>query len=158
MRLGTNGMDGCRVELTRRRRAGAKGGDARRVRFTVQMTLELERVYDREVSILLTDNREIQELNRDFRGIDKPTDVLAFASDEAEYALGNDSLGDVIVSVEYATRQAASRRVSLDSELELLAVHGTLHLLGYDHAEPEEAQVMRNRTRSIRRALARLRK
>lgn len=62
-------------------------------------------------------------------------------------------LGDVVISVERATAQAASRKAPLDSELELRAVHGTLHLLGYDHAEPEEAKLMRARTRRIRRKL-----
>lgn len=143
------------VELVRRRRAGARGGDARAVRRAIEVTLELEGALGREVSVLLTDDREIAELNRDFRGLDEPTDVLAFALDEAETPALDRSLGDVIISVERAAAQAVARKVSLDAELELLAVHGTLHLLGYDHGEPGEARAMRNRTRSIRRALAR---
>lgn len=180
-----------RVELVRRRRKGARGGDAKAVRRAVATTLRVEGVDGREVSVLLTDDREIQSLNLAYRGFDKPTDVLAFALDEIGTAAAEDgegpilvfegleeldaaglsfppgespelvaeeregaSLGDVVISVERARAQAASRRVTLDSELELLAVHGTLHLLGYDHAEADEARIMRNRTRAVRRRLA----
>lgn len=139
------------VEVTRRRRAGARGGEVRAVRRSVEATLVAEGAAGRELSVLLTDDAEIHALNRDYRGKDKPTDVLAFALDEAGGPLG--PLGDVIISVERAAAQARSRRVTLARELELLAVHGTLHLLGYDHAEPAEAAVMRARTRAIRRAL-----
>lgn len=141
------------VLLTRRRRKGAGGGSTEAVRRAVEMTLEVENAGEREVSVLLTDDREIHQLNRAWRHKDAPTDVLAFALDEAPAEIEG-SLGDVIISVERARRQAASRRVDLDSELELLAVHGTLHLLGYDHAEPAEAKKMRARTRMIRRRIA----
>lgn len=141
------------VLIERRRRKGARGGAARQVRRAVEAVLAYEGAVHREVSVLLTDDAEIQTLNRDYRGVDKPTDVLAFAMDEAGAV--DLSLGDVVISVERARAQAASRNVELDRELELLAVHGTLHLLGYDHAEPGEARVMRNRTRAIRRGLRR---
>ncbi len=141
------------VSLTRRRRQGAQGGSPARVRRAVEMTLEVESAEGREVSVLLTDDAEIHELNRGYRGVDRPTDVLAFALDEA--GVVDVGLGDVVISVERARAQAKSRRTDLDRELELLAVHGTLHLLGYDHAEPGEARAMRNRTRLIRRRLCR---
>ena len=144
--------------MTRRRRVGATGGDGRAVKRAVEVTLKVEGAEDREVSILLTDDREIHALNRDFRGVDKPTDVLAFALDEAEDGAIDPSLGDVVISVECARRQASSRRTSLDTELELLVVHGTLHLLGYDHDAPEAARRMRNRTRAVRRRLDSLRR
>lgn len=143
------------VSLTRRRRTGAAGGDGRAAKRAVTATLEMEGAEGREVSLLLTDDREIHQLNRAYRGVDKPTDVLAFALDEAEDGAMDASLGDVVVSVERARAQAASRGVTLDAEIELLVVHGTLHLLGYDHDEPEAARVMRNRTRAIRRRLGR---
>lgn len=166
------------VQVMRRRRDGARGGNLRDVRRVVERTLEAEDACHREVSVLLTDNREIQNLNLRWRSRDSPTDVLAFALDECEGArsasrgqrgsrgshvsrirdtpLGD--LGDVVISVERARHQARSRGVSLESELELLAVHGTLHLLGYDHAEPNDADLMRARTRAIRRLLARARR
>jgi probable rRNA maturation factor len=143
------------VELSRRGRAGARGGSARVVRAAVEATLARAEAAAREVSVLLTDDREIHALNRDYRGKDKPTDVLAFALDEGEGPPG--LLGDVVISVERASVQARARGVTLDHELELLAVHGTLHLLGHDHAEPEEARRMRAETRAIRRGLARAR-
>jgi probable rRNA maturation factor len=142
------------VEITRRRTLGARGGSTASVRRAVLAVLEAEGASDREVSVLLTDDREIHALNRDYRKKDAPTDVLAFAFDEGP-GPRTGVLGDVIISVERAKIQAKSRRVDLESELELLAVHGTLHLLGYDHAEPEEARRMRSRTRSIRRSLHR---
>lgn len=105
------------------------------------------------MSLLFTDDREVHGLNLDYRGVDKPTDVLAFALDEAGPTFPHAPLGDVVISVERAAAQARARRHPLDAELELLVVHGTLHLLGYDHDEPEAARVMRNRTRQVRRRL-----
>lgn len=142
------------VEVVRRKRVGARGGDAARLAVVIQHVLKEEGAGHREVSVLLTDDQEIQELNRGFRGKDKPTDVLAFGLDEAEGAdvtLG--PLGDVVISVERARIQAEGRGKDLDSELELLAVHGTLHLLGFDHQEPADAKKMQARTRALRRQL-----
>lgn len=147
------------VLFTRRRRPGARGGVIPDLRRAILATLASEGAESREVSVLLTDDAEIHVLNRDYRGKDAPTDVLAFAFDEVEGGraappdAGPLPLGDVIISVERAEEQARSRRVELGSELELLAVHGTLHLLGYDHAEADEARRMRAKTRAIRRAL-----
>lgn len=141
------------VRIGRRRRKGARGGELRALRRAVEATLLEEGAEHRELSLLLTDDAEIQELNLRWRGLDRPTDVLSFALDEAGGPEG--LLGDVVISVETALRQASRRRVSLDQELELLAVHGSLHLLGHDHALPEEAGRMRAKTRKIRRALRR---
>ena len=144
------------VFLTRRRRAGARGGSARALKRAIEVCLSFESAEDREVSLLLTDDREIHDLNRTYRGKDRSTDVLAFALDESEDAdAGVGPLGDVVVSVERGRVQARARRTTLDAELELLVVHGTLHLLGYDHDEPEAARQMRNRTRQVRRLLSR---
>jgi probable rRNA maturation factor len=143
------------VSLKRRRRVGARGGSTAAVRRAIEATLAVEGAALRDVSVLLTDDREIHQLNRVYRGVDKPTDVLAFALDEGEGAPKVGELGDVIISVERARSQAKSRRTSLDAELELLAVHGTLHLLGYDHAVAIDARRMRSKTRAIRRRLLR---
>jgi probable rRNA maturation factor len=140
------------VSITRRRRKGSLGGSSKLVGRAIEATLAAEDALGREVSVLLTDDAEIHTLNRDYRRQDKPTDVLAFAYDEAGGPVGG-PLGDVIISVERAKAQAQSRRVDLDRELELLAVHGTLHLLGYDHMRPKDAKEMRARTRAIRRKL-----
>ena len=106
-------------------------------------TLKAHDFADCEVSILLTDDAEIQVLNHQYRQIDKPTDVLAFAMREG---IGGDLnpqlLGDLVISVPTAQRQSIAHGHSLDIELAILGVHGTLHLLGYDHQTPEEAEIM----------------
>lgn len=108
-----------------------------------------------EVSILLTDDERIAELNRQYRGIDAPTDVLSFSQVEGEEMPDGDSehvvLGDVVISVETASRQAAGRGCPTEDEVDLLLVHGLLHLLGYDHAEPDAEQEMFARQEAILR-------
>ncbi|MFT5683675.1 MAG: putative rRNA maturation factor [Myxococcota bacterium] len=103
-----------------------------------------------ELSIVLCDDAFIQPLNRDFRGKDAPTDVLSFSQREGEDADPNDPiLGDVIISVETAQRQATGRGYGVDKELRVLLVHGLLHLLGHDHIEPEEAREMQTEERRL---------
>jgi len=110
--------------------------------------------YPCEASITLTDNESIKELNREHRGIDKATDVLSFPSieyDNGEPQIqpgdmdpdsGQIFLGDIIISVEKAFEQAQSFAHSVDRELTFLAVHGILHLLGYDHETENEEKLM----------------
>jgi probable rRNA maturation factor len=117
-------------------------------------TLELESA---ELSIALTDDREIHELNRSFRRRDKPTDVLAFAMREGEGpprsgASDSELLGDVVISVDTARRQASRRGRSLANEVRVLLAHGLLHLLGYDHRTRAEARRMGVKTRKLSRA------
>ena len=88
------------------------------------------------VSVLLCGDARMRRLNREFRKIDRPTDVLSFPADVPGL------LGDVAIDVPYAARQARRRGHALDREVQLLLVHGVLHLLGHDHAEPEEHAVM----------------
>ena len=107
-----------------------------------------------EVSVLLTDDAEIQRLNKQYRGIDSPTDVLAFAMREGiDAEINPHLLGDIVISIQTAQRQAVDVGHSLDMELALLAVHGTLHLLGYDHEIDSEALVMRDKEEMILRLL-----
>lgn len=94
------------------------------------------------LTLLLTDDAHIQHLNRDFRGYDKPTDVLSFPNVTALPGKTVPYLGDIAVSVPYAARQAAATGHGLLAELQLLTVHGVLHLLGHDHAETAEKQRM----------------
>ncbi|HEY4706293.1 MAG TPA: rRNA maturation RNase YbeY [Thermodesulfobacteriota bacterium] len=84
---------------------------------------------DVELSILLTDDDGIRGLNRDYRGKDKPTDVLSFPMEDESM------LGDVVISMERAREQAAEFKVSEDEELSRLLVHGILHLVGHDHVK-----------------------
>ena len=115
----------------------------------VRETLRVHDAEGCEVSVLLTDDVDIQRLNRDYRGIDAPTDVLAFSMQEGEDAdLHPGLLGDIVVSLETAARQAGTPDAlsggtgSLETETALLTVHGALHLLGYDHQTQEAAEVM----------------
>lgn len=96
-----------------------------------------------EVSILLVDDAGIQALNRDWRGRDAATDVLSFPSG-GPGDLPVDVLGDVVISVDTAARQAAERGHGLGDELRVLLAHGLAHLLGHDHHDPEEAAAMRD--------------
>jgi probable rRNA maturation factor len=100
---------------------------------------------ERELSIVLTDDATIRRYNATWRGEDKATDVLSFPMDEGEGLLpgGGGPLGDVVLSVDTAAAQADEHGHSLAHELTFLLVHGFCHLLGHDHAEPEEAQAMR---------------
>ena len=102
---------------------------------------------DYEVSLRLTDDPTIRALNRDYRRKDKPTDVLAFAQREGP-AASPDLLGDVVISIDTARRQA---KRGLHAELLHLASHGLCHLLGYDHRDDEEERVMNARAASLRR-------
>ncbi|MCW5837683.1 MAG: rRNA maturation RNase YbeY [Labilithrix sp.] len=108
---------------------------------------------DREVSFLLTDDKRIHQLNKVYRDKDRPTDVLAFAMQEGELAeLAGGVLGDVIVSVPTAKKQADERGASLLDEVTMLLAHGLLHLLGWDHRTPAEDRRMRAETDRLCRA------
>lgn len=107
-----------------------------------------------EVSLMFTDDETIHEMNREYRGIDRPTDVLSFALEEGEeeeiYGGPEENLlGDIIISVETAARQAEEYGHSVEREMAFLALHGMLHLLGYDHMEEEERQQMRAQEEAI---------
>jgi len=123
--------------------------DAKRLRTQGDRVLEALGKSAMELSVLLTGDEGIRALNRDYRGQDQATDVLSFSQLEEE---GGDTglLGDVVISVETALRQAGEHRLSLDEELALLLIHGTLHLLGYDHERsPKDAGIMKQRTWEI---------
>lgn len=87
-----------------------------------------------ELTIALKSSQTLQELNKDFMGIDAPTDVLSFTANELDPETNNLYLGDIIISLEIAQSQAAAAGHSTSAELQLLVVHGLLHLLGHDHA------------------------
>lgn len=90
-----------------------------------------------DLTLVLTDDEEIRALNRDFRGMDAPTDVLAFPADETDPQTGRRYLGDIVISWPRARAQAAAHGHPPEAEVQLLVVHGVLHLLGFDHDEPE---------------------
>jgi len=114
-----------------------------------------------ELTLVITDNATVQELNATYRGIDAPTDVLSFANQEAlpdspqlalpaEVAATLDTyLGDILIAYPYAEEQAAHYGNSVAAELRLLTVHGVLHLLGYDHGTAAEEAAMWKRQEAI---------
>ena len=97
---------------------------------------------DGDLTIVLTDDTQLHELNRDYLNIDAPTDVLSFPAFETDPETARRYLGDILISVPRAAQQAQTAGHALEAEVQLLAVHGTLHLLGYDHAEAEEKNRM----------------
>ena len=122
--------------------------------------------YEAEVNLILTDNDAIQEINRDYRQIDRPTDVLSFPmidfEKESDFShveeavedyfnpeTGELILGDIIVSVEKVIEQAEKYGHSRERELAFLIAHSMLHLCGYDHMEDAEREVMETRQREI---------
>jgi len=102
---------------------------------------------DAEVTLVITDDEAVAELNRQYRAIDGPTDVLSFPAQEPTPGFVSAPeaaayLGDIIIALPFTRQQAAGLSRPLADELRLLAVHGTLHLVGYDHAEPDEEAAM----------------
>ncbi|KJS22982.1 MAG: hypothetical protein VR72_03290 [Clostridiaceae bacterium BRH_c20a] len=113
-----------------------------------------------EISLVFKDDDGIQELNKEYRGKDMPTDVLSFAlleagEDELTIIDGEEELllGDIIISLETAWRQAQEYNHSLEREIAYLMVHGLLHLLGYDHMTDEDQKVMRRREEELLEAV-----
>jgi probable rRNA maturation factor len=114
----------------------------------VQTIMQALECHDEELSVLIVDDAKIHQLNRHYRNIDAATDVLSFPQNEEDNAeFISKMLGDVVISVETAARQAKEHRFSLEQELVLLLIHGTLHLLGYDHERsPKEEKIMKEKT------------
>lgn len=111
----------------------------------VNDTLEMENVSNAEFNIIFVDNSFIKELNKKYRNIDRETDVISFALEdekEEDSFLDNRMLGDIYISVDKAKSQAIEYGHSLKREISFLAVHGLLHLLGYDHMNKEDEEVM----------------
>lgn len=121
---------------------------------------------DFEVSISFVDNKEIQTLNKQYRNIDAPTDVLSFpmleygeegsddeALSEEDYIDAEIPLGDIVISTEKAIEQSKEYGHSQEREIAFLLVHGMLHLLGYDHMNPEDEKIMFNKQDEILNAL-----
>ena len=120
----------------------------RPIREAVRTTLAHAKVAEPcEVAIVISDDATLHDLNRRFRGVDRPTDVIAFTNDpRGPFGVGAVGmpryLGDIVISVERAAAQAEEAGGALTEELQLLTVHGVLHLLGYDHVTPAEKTQM----------------
>lgn len=114
------------------------------LRRAAQACLEDAAVADAELTLVISDDETVRMLNRTYRGVDAPTDVLAFGGTVPDFVVAPESasyLGDVVISYPRAVEQAAGRHASTE-ELVLLVVHGVLHLLGYDHMTSQDKEVM----------------
>lgn len=114
--------------------------------------LEVEDVDNLEFNVIIINNEEIHKINKEYRGIDRPTDVISFAlEDYKDIKYENDYrvLGDIYISIDKVKEQAKEYGHSEKRELAFLAVHGLLHLLGYDHMEKEDEKVMFSRQELI---------
>jgi probable rRNA maturation factor len=139
------------VTTARGRRATAF---AARLGRSARRLLRGLRLADAELSLVVVSDRTMRGLNRRYRGVDRPTDVLSFSQREGPGAPPDGLLGDVVISLDTARRQAAARRERVQREGERLLIHGLLHLLGYDHERSAgEARRMARRARTLERWL-----
>lgn len=122
--------------------------DSRVFKKQIRRVLEEMGCGEKEISVLLVDDAKMRDLNHRYRNLDAPTDVLSFPQGGGEPGeFISHLLGDVVISVETAQRQAAEHGFSLNEELGLLVIHGLLHLLGFDHERSEkEAERMKQKT------------
>jgi len=117
--------------------------DKDRLEYVAQTVLaETGQTQKGDISLIVTDDTEIQQLNKTFRGIDQPTDVLSFNNEYLDLDTGASYLGDLIISYPTAENQATQLGNLVPHELELLLIHGCLHLLGYDHANELDKKTM----------------
>ena len=134
----------------------ASGVDGRALVATAKKLLAAVDECDSSLSLTVVDDAAIRELNRDHRGKDKPTDVLSFPmfeGGEAPQAGVERMLGDVVISVETARRQAAEYDATLQRELYRLLIHGLLHVMGHDHEEARERADMETQERRLADAI-----
>ena len=105
---------------------------------------------DRELSLLLVGDRKIQEINKKYLNRDYPTNVIAFPQREGKFAYLNPHImGDVVISVERALSDAREGDLTLEDELDFLAIHGILHLIGYNHEDAADPEIIEMQTKSI---------
>jgi probable rRNA maturation factor len=133
------------------RRCHRPGVSAVRVAATARCLLSALDESESELTVSLVDDAEVRRLNREYRGKDRPTDVLAFAMREGLRVAGDERvLGDVVISLDAAARQARRHGLAVEDEVRTLLIHGVLHLLGYDH---ERSQAAARRMKAMERRL-----
>jgi probable rRNA maturation factor len=132
--------------------------DVENLQAAVAATLRHAGIEEGVLTVVVTDDESVRTLNQQYRNIDAPTDVLSFSAQEGDDLADlppelleemGDYLGDLIIAYPYTAAQAGRYGHSIAAELRLLVVHGTLHLLGYDHDTPENQQVMWNAQRQV---------
>lgn len=118
--------------------------DFEQIMIQCEKVLNITKTYN--VSVIFTDAESIHKINREYRNIDRPTDVISFAildsADEYEMIEGDNELGDIFINIEAVTEQAQSYGHSMRREVCFLFTHGLLHLLGYDHMNEEDEKKM----------------
>jgi len=133
------------------------GINRKRLQTLLEQLGKLLGLEGKELSILLVNDRKSRELNRTYRGIDRPTDVLSFPMYDSavEFPEGQEVLiGDIVINLHMAARRAEEERINLCDELSFLLIHGLLHLLGYDHERnPYQARKMRKKEQELINAL-----
>ncbi len=128
--------------------------DSRHLKKQFNVILQHLSLEDKEVSVLLVNDRKIKSLNQSFRDKNAPTDVLSFPQFEEDEGFDSILLGDVVVSLETASRQAKEHGLAFEEEVVLLIVHGLLHLLGYDHEiSAKEEKRMQKKTLELFRLI-----
>ncbi len=121
------------------------------VKKVLKLAIEIEKAGVVNFNVIIVDNEYIHKLNKEYRGIDRPTDVISFALEDSEDIKYDDFrlLGDIYISLDKAKEQAEEYGHSFKREICFLAVHGLLHLLGYDHMEKDEEKIMFGRQELI---------
>lgn len=124
----------------------------KKLRNTVLKIFKILDCPENEISICLTDDKNIKQLNKEYLGKDKATNVLSFSLQEGEYGTINPlALGDVVISVDTAQKDAKTGHLTLEQEIDFLLIHGILHLLGYEHENTSDqaAKKMRRKEKEI---------
>lgn len=125
--------------------------DIKKIKEVINYLIKKEKIKNATFNIAIVNNKEIRRLNREYRNIDKYTDVLSFALEDHKDNIKNDFriLGDIYISIDKAIKQKDTYEHSLLRELSFLSVHGLLHLLGYDHQTEIEENIMKEKTEVI---------
>jgi probable rRNA maturation factor len=124
----------------------------RKIRAAILKILKILECADKEISINFVDDEKIKQLNKQYLGKNKATNVLSFSLREDEYGnINSQVLGDIVISVETAQKDAVYGNLTVDQEIDFLIIHGLLHLLGYDHENTteKEANKMRQKEREL---------
>ncbi len=113
--------------------------------YAARTAAQIREAENKSLTVAFVSDRKMRELNRDFRGKNSTTDVLSFPFEADEFDLADDNLGDIVISVEQAAKQAAENNLDFENEIKQLILHGILHLCGFDH-ETDDGAMNRPRT------------
>lgn len=128
------------------------GVDARALKATMRTLLDAVDEPESTISVTIVNDDAIRAINREHRGKDKPTDVLSFPLEPEPFSQER-LLGDIVISIDTARRQAADYDAPVQREINRLLIHGLLHVLGHDHMEPEEREEMEREERRLADAI-----